>query len=174
MNRNSLLEVDDEARHLARRLIERMRHAVLSVHDPATGFPHLTRIAAQPDLDGTPLAFLSSIAAHSRLLAEAPQAGLLIEDAEAAGEAMTRPRLSLRVIAAPQDRDDDRNQARMQAWLARNPKARAYATLPDFRFWRLEVEGGFLNAGFGRAYMLSPGDMQKTPGALAPGAIMQI
>ncbi|SDE25599.1 hypothetical protein SAMN05421538_10574 [Paracoccus isoporae] len=163
MTTNPLLDVDEDARQLARRLIAQMQHAVLAVTDPAHGAPHLSRIAAQPDLDGTPMGWLSAIAIHSRLLTDTRQAGLLIEDARASGEAMTRPRLSLQVIAVPQPRDDARNPARMRAWLARNPKARVYATLPDFRFWRLEPQGGLLNAGFGRACRLSADDLKIPP-----------
>ena len=44
-------------------------------------------------------------------------------------------------------------------WRARDPKAAVYLGLPDFRFWRLDPQAGFLNAGFGAAFRLTPADL---------------
>ncbi|MDO5605061.1 MAG: pyridoxamine 5-phosphate oxidase [Paracoccus sp. (in: a-proteobacteria)] len=162
MNIDPIRQTSPQARDQARQLINDMRHAVMAVSDAATGHPHLSRIACQPDSDGMPLAFLSAIAVHSRLLEADPLAGLLIEDTGARGDAMARPRLSLRVTAIRLDRDDPGHGARVARWVQHNPKARVYATLPDFHFWRLQITGGLLNAGFGQAFRLTPADLDES------------
>ena len=164
METNPIRDVDLRARALAQDMIESMRHAVLSVHDAAHGYPHLSRIAAQADMDGTPMAFLSEIATHTRLLETSPRAGLLIEpSAETKGDAMAQARMTLQVVARRLPSEGPEHEARLARWVANNPKARAYARLPDFHFWRLEPHGGLLNAGFGQTYLLQPSDIKKPP-----------
>jgi putative heme iron utilization protein len=46
---------------------------------------------------------------------------------------------------------DDPRQTARHRFLSRNPKSELYADFPDFSFWRVEVEAGHLNGGFGRA-----------------------
>ncbi|MGA0617439.1 HugZ family protein [Paracoccus sp. KR1-242] len=160
METNPIRPTDDQARELARRLIAQMRHAALGTLDSESGIPLVTRIAVQADADGTPLALLSGLAAHSRALAADPRVGLLVtDDAAAKGDAMTHARLSILANAelAPPD------PQRRDRWLARDPKATVYIDLPDFRFWRLVPVSALLNGGFGRAFHIQPADMVKPP-----------
>lgn len=162
MIKDPIRQTDDEARDIARRLLAEMRHATLGTLDPDSGTPLLTRIAVQLDEDGTPLALLSGLSAHTRALKADPRAGLLVADASATkGDAMTHARLSVlaRAVIAPADPD------RRARWLKHDPKAQVYIDLPDFNFWRIEPQSGLLNAGFARAYRLSPDDMRKPPQA---------
>ena len=55
--------------------------------------------------------------------------------------------------------DDPGRSALRDAWAARNPKATVYIDLPDFSFVHLRPVSAMLNAGFGRAYKLSPEDL---------------
>ena len=156
MEKDPIRTTDDEARDIARRLIRDMRHAVLGTLVPDSGCPLLTRIAIQTDHDGTPLALLSGLAAHSRALAADRRAGLMVADGTAVkGDVMTHARLSIQAVAVPAAPDPDRRAA----WLERDPKARVYIDLPDFTFWRIEPQGALLNAGFARAYRLLPADL---------------
>lgn len=162
MKQDPIRTTDDDARDLVRKLISEMRHAALGTLDPDSGTPLLTRIAIQADPDGTPVALLSGLAAHTRALRADPRAGLLIsDDAAQKGDVMNRARLSVlaRAVEAPADPE------RRKRWLANDPKATVYIDLPDFAFWRLELQSGLLNAGFARAYRLSPEDMLKPPAA---------
>lgn len=166
MTQDPIRPTDDDARALARRLIHAARHAVLGSLDTQTGAPLVTRIALQVDADGTPLALLSGLAAHSHALLADPRAGLMIAEEAAKGDPMTHARLSILAVAraAPPD------PLRRARWLARDPKARVYIDLPDFRFWRLEPRSALLNGGFGRAFRLTPQDllapdMQDPPAA---------
>lgn len=160
MTQDPTLPTDAAAIELALRLIQQARHADLGTIDPGTGIPLVTRIALQPDLDGAPLALLSGLAAHSRALRADARAGLLLVDARAEkGDPMTQPRLSILARAEPAPPDP----ARRERWLARDPKARIYIDLPDFRFWRIVPQAALLNAGFGRAFRLTAADMRKPP-----------
>lgn len=156
---------DDEARDLARHLFHTMRHAVLGTLDPESGAPLLTRIAIQADPDGMPVALLSGLAAHTRALRADPRAGLMIAVSKATkGDIMTHARLSVLARASKLPPD----AARRERWLVRDPKARVYIDLPDFNFWRIAPQSGLLNAGFARAYRLTPADMIAPPGPSIP------
>jgi hypothetical protein len=150
---------DTESRALARRLIAAAGHGALAVLHPDSGVPHVSRIALAPARDGHLLAFLSAIALHSRALVAAPRAGLLVGEPGARGDPLAQPRLSLTVEAAFVPPDLARVEELRALWLARHPKARVYADLPDFRFVRLRLCEGLLNGGFGRAYALSAADL---------------
>lgn len=153
---------DGEARNTVRALLSPMRHATLAVLDPATGYPHLSRILCQLDADGALVALLSGIAAHSRALAIDPRAGLLIDAPPSRGDPMTQARLSLQVMAAPLP-----STPSLRAhWIDRHPRSKLFLGLADFAFWRLTVLRGMLNAGFGAAFLLGPDDL------LAPATIM--
>lgn len=155
MNKGPIRTTDEDARQSARHMLAAMRHAVLAVNDAGTGHPHLSKIACQIDEAGVPVALLSGLAVHSRALAADPRAALLVETRQDRGDPMTWPRLSLqvtaRVIADPAGLRD--------RWLRVHPKAAVFIDLPDFRFWRLDPQAGFLNAGFGAAFRLTPADL---------------
>ncbi|MFV0408608.1 MAG: pyridoxamine 5-phosphate oxidase [Paracoccus sp. (in: a-proteobacteria)] len=163
MVQDFIQQTDDRTRQLTRDLLRQIHHAVLSVIDEAHGYPYLARIACQADEDGIPLAFLSEIAVHTRLLESQPKAALLIEAPPGRGEAMAQARLSLQVVARRLPDHGPAHAARLASWLAHNPKSRAYAELPGFHFWRLEPHAGLLNAGFGQAYRIGPGDIRTPP-----------
>lgn len=142
-------------------ILDSARDAVLAVLD-AQGWPMTSRIALQTDGAGQPLAMLSGLALHTAALRADSRAALLIDEPrtdDARGMALTRARLSLQVEAQAIPVADEGELRR--AWLDRDPKAAVYAGLPDFRFWRLQIRGGLLNAGFGRAYQLTADDLRR-------------
>ena len=153
---------DADACRLTRDMLSEMRYAVLAVTMPNGHYPHVSRIAAQVAQDGTPTALLSEIATHTRYLEESPRASILVERAFAQGDAMAQPRMSLQIVARRLRRDDDAHHRLLDLWLDRHPKAKVYAMLPDFHFWRLEPHGGLLNAGFGESCILRPRDLKLT------------
>lgn len=150
---------DEMARQTARAMLLAMRHATLAVNDPRTGHPHIARIACQIDAQGLPVALMSDISAHSRALDADPRAALFVELTQPKGDPMNWGRMSIRLRASRLE-DDPRRQ---RDWLTNDPKAKVYAALPDFRFWRLQPEAGFLNAGFGAAFRLTPADLLVPP-----------
>jgi putative heme iron utilization protein len=154
---------DDEARALARGLVEEAAHGALGVLDPETGGPHVTRIAVARE-GGVPLTLISQLSHHTRALAVDPRCSLLLGEPGPRGDPLTHPRLTVLALArpaAPEERDGLR-----ALWLERHPKARLYVDFSDFAFVRLVPTGAHLNGGFGRAYRLGPSDL--VPG-IAPG-----
>lgn len=152
---------DAAARALARTILQDARHATLAVLD-AEGWPMASRIAFQCDEAGLPLALLSDLALHTGCLRRDPRAALLIDGPSGdRGSALTRARLSLQLRAAPADPALRAGQA--ARWRALDPKAAIYLGLADFRFWRLDARGGLLNAGFGRAFLMTPADLAPGP-----------
>lgn len=152
------LPPDDDARDLARHLLEGARHAALAVIQ-TDGQPLATRIAFGLDPSGQPMTLVSDLSAHTGALRATPRASILVGEPGDAADPLTRPRLSLQVTAEFVPATDPDRAGLKSAWLARHPKAALYADFADFHFVRLRPGTALLNAGFGRAYRLAPRDV---------------
>ncbi|PPB79529.1 hypothetical protein LV82_02811 [Albidovulum inexpectatum] len=153
---------NDAARKLARDLLRKSCSAAIAVPAPDAGPPLIARIAFGLTWDGLPMTLVSGLSQHGRALARDPRASLLIGDPGSKGDPLTHPRLSLRThaeIISPQDAA--RHEMRAH-WLRSHPKSKLYVDFPDFRFAILRPLDAFLNAGFGKAYELSPEDLKLT------------
>lgn len=151
---------DDEARTLARALIDGARFGALGVIDPQTGFPAVTRIALGAGPEGGLWTLVSGLSAHSRALRADARAGLLLGEPGEKGDPLTHPRLSLQVEALPLAPADPRRPAARARWLADHPKSKLYIDLGDFFFVEFRLIAGALNGGFGRAFRLTADDLQ--------------
>lgn len=150
---------DEEARALARELLEHARHGALGVIDPQSGAPFVTRIAVARDADGTPLTLISALAQHTAALRSDPRASLLLGEPGPRGDPLTHPRITLAATARFLPRPSAEHDAARARYLAQQPKAKLYIDFADFSLLRLEVCSAFLNAGFGKAYALTPADL---------------
>ena len=65
------------------------------------------------------------------------------------------PRLVLEGVVDPLEGERPEKEAAVKAYLKRFPSAAMTLALPDFEMYRLEVRGGRVVAGFGRALNLS-------------------
>jgi putative heme iron utilization protein len=148
---------DDEARALARALITEARFGALGVTDPETGSPMVTRIAVVPGPDGVPLTLISSLSSHTVALDANPACSLLLGEPGPRGDPLTHPRLTLQAVAEMQDKS-----ALKAHYLGLYPKAQLYYDFGDFRLVRLSPVAAFLNGGFGKAYRLTPDDLQAS------------
>jgi putative heme iron utilization protein len=150
---------DDEARALARNLIDRARFAALGVIEPATGAPMVTRIGVTTAPDGVPLTLVSDLSHHTRALRANPACSLLLGEPGAKGDPLTHPRLTLQAGAAFLDRAAPEYAGLRAHYLARLPKAKLYIDFGDFHLVLLEPTGAYLNGGFGKAFVLTPEDL---------------
>ncbi|MCU0908015.1 MAG: pyridoxamine 5'-phosphate oxidase family protein [Rhodobacteraceae bacterium] len=157
--RDPIRPTDAQARDLARGLVRDAGHGALGVLDPATGGPHVTRVAVMGQPDGSAVLFVSALSHHTRALRAHPACSLLLGEPGAKGDPLTHPRLTLLAQAAFVPQGSDAHRALRAAWLTRHPKARVYADLPDFAFAILTPTGAHLNGGFGRAFVLTPDDL---------------
>ena len=156
---NPIRPTDDNARRMARDLLDGAEHAVLGVLDPATGEPVLSRIALACDDTGTPVSLISSLSAHARALQAAPAASLLVGDPGPKGDPLTHPRLTVQAQAQTVLRDDPGFAPLRARYLKIRPKSKLYIDFGDFYFVRFSVTRAFLNGGFGKAFNLTPGDL---------------
>lgn len=145
---------DDEARGLARKLIAEARSGALGLVIDAG--PFVARVGLAP-VDGALITLVSDLAAHTYALRARPDASLLVGE-PGADDPMAHPRLTLQIRARFLEKTEDSKQA----YLSVHPKAQLFIDFPDFHLVRLEPREGWLNAGFGRSYRLTPNDL-KTP-----------
>lgn len=146
-----------------RRLMRVSRTAALSTLARRTGHPFGSLVTVATEFDGTPIILLSTLAAHSRNLAEDPRASLLFED-RIAGDPQTAARVT---VVGHVERIVDDGSARRR-YLARNPEAALYADFADFAFHRLVMEDCHLVAGFGRAMRVKAEEVRLDVSNAAP------
>lgn len=149
--------VDDEARSLARQLLDGATFAALGVLQD--GAPAVTRIAFATTPDGAPLSLISDLSTHTAALEENPVCSLLVGEPAQKGDPLTHPRLTLQSTARFIARDSTDHPQLRAHYLAQRPKAQLYIDFTDFRLVRFEVSTALLNGGFGRAYKLSADDL---------------
>ncbi|MFZ5963308.1 HugZ family protein [Thalassococcus sp. BH17M4-6] len=152
---------DDDARALARDLIRDARFGALAVTDPDTGTPMISRIAVVPGPDGLPLSLVSDLSHHTRALKADPACALLLGEPGDKGDPLTHPRLSLQARARFQRHGEDGHAALAAHYLTQQPKAKLYIGFADFSLLRFDITAGHLNGGFGKAYTLSPADLEE-------------
>jgi heme iron utilization protein len=155
---NPIRNTDDEARALARQLINDARFGALAVSDPETGMPHVSRVGVGTDSQGSPVILISSLSRHTQGLLRAATCSLLLGE-PGKGEALTHPRITLMCTAARIERDSSAHEDIAQSYLKKQPKAQLYLGLGDFSFFRLHVEKAYLNGGFGKAFVLTAADL---------------
>lgn len=150
---------DDDACALAWSLIDGARFGALGVIDPETHGPMVARIAIVPGTDGLPMTLISTLSSHTAALDANPVCSLLLGEPGAKGDPLRHPRLTLQARAEPADK-----VALKAHYLGHYPKARLYYDFTDFRLIRFAPLAGLLNGGFGKAFRLTPSDLNRDRG----------
>lgn len=150
---------DDDARALARSLLQDARFGALAVLHPDSGAPFVSRIAVALDPRGVPMTLISDLSLHTRALHAAPQASLLLGEPGPRGDPLTHPRITLQVRAEFVPRNTPDHDRLRRHYLRQHPKAKLYVDFTDFGFVRLPVGSAALNGGFGKAFELSGADL---------------
>lgn len=151
-----LRDTDDAARAQARAFLRESTHGALATLEPGTGWPLASRVSLAPDTDGVPLILISRLSAHYGALEADARCSLLLGE-PGAGDPLRYPRITVVCLAekvSPQSR-----AAARQQFLQRHPQAELYTDFADFDFWRLMPQRASLNAGFGKAYVLTARDL---------------
>ena len=148
---------DEDARALARALLDEARFGALGVLEG--GVPMVSRVAVGTDAGGGPVTLVSSLSAHTGALKAEPACSLMVGEPGQKGDPLTHPRLSLQCLARFVARESPEHAALRTRWLETHPKARLYIDFGDFGFVVFEVQGAFLNGGFGKAFRLTPADL---------------
>jgi putative heme iron utilization protein len=154
-------ETDADAIRLAKTLVRAARFGALATLEPETGTPLASRVGVATDADGTPLALVSRLSAHTKAILADSRCSLLVGEA-GKGDPLAHARITLVCKAVRLEPGTAEWVRAERRYLNRNPKAKLYVGLADFLFFRLEIERASLNGGFGRAYMLGRDDMIVT------------
>ncbi len=144
-------ETDTEARSIACGLMRAARFAALAVIHPETGAPHVTRVGFGLAPSRHPVTLVSDLSLHTRALRARPDAALLVGEPGPRGDPLTHPRLTLSVHARFVMRDDPDHPRSAPPGLP-IIQGGLYVDFSDFSFVRFDLQGGALNAGFGKAF----------------------
>jgi len=155
---NVVRETDAEAIRQAKTLLRQARFGALAVLEPGTGQPLASRVGVATDVDGTPLILVSQLSAHTGAILADPRCSLLVGET-GKGDPLAHARMTLVCHATRLESGTDGHARAERRYLNRNPKAKLYVGLGDFAFFRLDVERASLNGGFGKAYLLTHGDL---------------
>jgi putative heme iron utilization protein len=96
---------------------------------------------------------ISKLAVHTRNILADPRVSLMIDERKE-GDPLQGARVMLMGTAAVTADEDVRRR-----YLARQPEAELFAGFADFAFYRIELKGAHLVAGFGRIVDLKPADI---------------
>ncbi len=152
---------DDDARRMARALIDGARIGALGVRDPDTGAPMVSRVAVATDADGVPVTLVSDLSHHTRALKADPVCSLLVGEPGSKGDPLNHPRLTVQARAVFL-RHGEPGHAELRArYLGQHPKAKHYIDFADFTFARHVPTAANLNGGFGKAFVLKPEDIAR-------------
>lgn len=154
-------ETDDEARALARELIDGARFGALGVRDPETGAPMVSRVAVATTPEGVPMSLVSDLSHHTRALKADPACSLLVGEPGRKGDPLTHPRITLQCRARFVRHGEEGHAGLRAHYLRQQPKAQLYIDFADFSFALLDVAEAHLNGGFGKAYRLTPADLER-------------
>ena len=106
----------------------------------------------------------SALARHSKgLVAGVPWSGVIHEPDAAGTDPLQVPRLQLEGVVDPLRADRPELEPSARAFLRRFPQAAMTLELPDFTLHRLEIRGGRMVLGFGRALNLSTSHFRDLP-----------
>lgn len=131
----------------------------------ADGQPFASLVTPAPAPDLSPLMWLSSLSAHTRMLAAEPRCALLFAGAAQGANPQTAPRVTLTGLAEPvPEAEIPSLKAR---WLIRHPYAAEYAAFTDFALWRMRIGGALHVGGFARAERIRPADLAPDPESVA-------
>ena len=152
-----LRETDDAARSQARAFVQNSAHGALATLEPGTLWPLASRVSLALDAQGRPLILISRLSAHYGALEADARCSLLLGET-GLGDPLRHPRIT--VLCLAEKVGAEQRAAAKAAFLQRHPQANIYADFGDFDFWTLVPQRASLNAGFGKAYVLTAEDLK--------------
>jgi putative heme iron utilization protein len=118
-----------------------------------SGDPYCSLVNVATAADGSPLLFISRLAVHTKNIMSDPRVSLLLNERKE-GDPLEGARVMLMGTAIPATEDAARRR-----YLVRQPEAEMFVGFGDFSFYRIELKGAHLVAGFGRIVDLKPADL---------------
>lgn len=137
----------------AKKLMREARSGALATLMPASGDPYCSLVNVATAFDGTPLLLISKLAIHTKNILADSRVSLMLDERKE-GDPLEGARVMLMGRAAVTTDEHDRRR-----YLARQPEAEMFAGFGDFAFYRIDLTGAHLVAGFGRIVDLKPQDV---------------
>lgn len=142
-----------EPRLAAKKLLREARSGALATLMPNSGDPYCSLVNVATTVGGAPVLLLSKLAVHTKNLLSDARASLMFDERKE-GDPLEGARIMLMGRCV-----EDNDAATPVAYLRRHPDAEMYVNFSDFSFYRMEVGGAHLVAGFGRIVDLRPQDV---------------
>lgn len=134
------------------RAADRVALATATAHEASRPYASLVLVASAAD--ASPILLLSTLAEHTRNIAEDARVALLYDGTGGAEDPLAGMRATVVGRAMKSERPADRSR-----YLAHHPSARHYADFTDFSVYRVAVDRVHLVAGFGQVRWLEATDV---------------
>jgi putative heme iron utilization protein len=144
---------DFDPRRAAKQLLREARSGALATLMPGSGDPYCSLVNVATAADGAPLLLISKLAVHTKNILADPRVSLMLDERKE-GDPLEGARVMLMGRVAATD-----DPAARRRYLARHPEAETFAGFGDFGFYKLELSGVHLVAGFGRIVDLKPAEV---------------
>lgn len=151
-------QTNDEARGLAKTLLENARFAGLAFTDIPTSGHSISRIIVANIPNHGLVTLVSDLSAHSQALALDRRCALLIGE-PGKGDPLAHPRMSVIAEAVRLPEAMKENMSLVEPFFGMHPKTKLYFNFLDFAFWRFSIVRIDLNGGFGKAFQLTADDL---------------
>ncbi len=138
---------------LTRSLLRRRRQGALATLMVESGAPYCSLVNVASDVDGAPILLISRLAVHTRNILADRRVSLMLDE-RAAGDPLEGARIM--VAGEAQEATADALPGLRRRYLNAHPDAEGFADFPDFGFFRVQIGGVHLVAGFGRIVDLAP------------------
>ncbi len=142
-----------DPRLAAKKLLREARSGALATLMQDSGDPYCSLVNVATTVGGAPVLLLSKLAVHTKNLLSDARVSLMLDERKE-GDPLEGARVMLMGRCVK-----DNDAATPIAYLRRHPDAEMYANFSDFSFYRMEVGGAHLVAGFGRIVDLKPQDV---------------
>lgn len=144
---------DFDPKRAAKKLMREARSGALATLMTGSGDPYCSLVNVASAADGSPLLLISRLAVHTKNILADPRVSLMLDERKE-GDPLEGARVMLMGRAAVIDDPEARRR-----YLARQPEAEMFASFGDFAFYKIELSGAHLVAGFGRIVDLKPSDL---------------
>jgi heme iron utilization protein len=141
---------DFDPRQAAKRLLREGRSGALATLMPRSGDPYCSLVNVATAADGAQLLLISKLAVHTKNILADPRVSLMLDERKQ-GDPLEGARVMLMGKAVVTD-----DPAARRRYLARHPEAEMFVGFRDFAFYKIELTGVHLVAGFGRIVDLKP------------------
>ncbi len=151
-----------DARSAAKKLLREGRSGALATLMPGSGDPYCSLVNVATAPDGAPLLLLSKLALHTKNILADARASLMLDERKDHDPLEGARVMLMGTLAATSD------AGARTAYLRRHPDAEMFAGFADFAFYRMDIKGAHLVAGFGRIVDLAARDILTDVADAAP------